>query len=138
MTEQDKKKPAAPGSTAGSQPHQTTTTDAGVIVPQEQDGGKLTLRLSPRQARVIHALLPGAWITRESLDRIAGASNSPDVIWKLRRKIGEDAFDMEMIDGTDRDGKPCRTGRYRMTEPGRVRAVELLRKVGNQHGEASQ
>ena len=125
MTGQAKKKPAAPGSTAGSQPHQTTTTDAGVIVPQEQDGGKLTLRLSPRQARVIHALLPGAWITRESLDRIAGASNSPDVIWKLRRKIGEDAFDLEPIDGTDRDGKPCRTGRYRMTDQGRERLVQI-------------
>lgn len=133
MTEQDKKKPAAPGSTAGSQPHQTTTTDAGVIVPQEQDGGKLTLRLSPRQARVIHALLPGAWITREALDRIAGASNAPDVIMKLRGKLGHDAIDTELIDGTDRDGRPCRTGRYRLTEPGRVRAVELLGKVDSQH-----
>lgn len=131
------KKPAAPGSTAGHQhQHQATTPDAGQIVAGQPDGGKLAL--SPRQSRVIHALMPGAWITREALDRIAGASNSPDVIWKLRRKIGEDAFDMEMIDGTDRDGRPCRTGRYRMTEPGRVRAAELLGKVASQHGEASR
>ena len=129
------KKPAAPGSTAGhQQQHQTTTPDAGAIVAGQPDGGKL--KLSPRQARVIRALMPGAWITREALDRIAGASNAPDVIMKLRGKLGHDAIDTERIDGTDRDGRPCRTGRYRMTEPGRVRAAELLGKVASQHGEA--
>lgn len=126
------KKPAAPGSTAGQQQqHQTTTPDAGAIVAGQPDGGKL--KLSPRQARVIRALMPGAWITREALDRIAGASNAPDVIMKLRGKLGHDAIDTERIDGTDRDGRPCRTGRYRMTDPGRVRAVELLGKVDSQH-----
>lgn len=126
------KKPAAPGSTAGhQQQHQTTTPDAGAIVAGQPDGGKL--KLSPRQARVIRALLPGAWITREALDRIAGASNAPDVIMKLRGKLGHDAIDTERIDGTDRDGRPCRTGRYRLSEPGRVRAAELLREVASQH-----
>lgn len=96
----------------------------------------MTTRLTPRQARVIHALLPGAWITREALDRIAGASNSPDTVQKLRRKLGQDAIDMEHFDALDRDGNPCRPGRYRMTEPGRVRAAELLGKVESQHGEA--
>ena len=127
----DEKKPAAPGSTAGQQRHQTTTPDAGAIVAGQPDGGKL--KLSPRQARVIRALMPGAWITREALDRIAGASNAPDVIMKLRGKLGHDAIDTERIDGTDRDGRPCRPGRYRMTDPGRVRAVELLGKVASQH-----
>ena len=96
----------------------------------------MTARLSPRQARVITALMPGAWITREALDRIAGASNAPDVVLKLRGKLGHDAIDTELTDGTDRDGRPCRTGRYRMTEPGRVRAAELLGEVDRQHGEA--
>ena len=126
------KKPAAPGSTAGQQRHQTTTPDAGAIVAGQPDGGKL--KLSPRQARVIRALMPGAWITREALDRIAGASNAPDVIMKLRNRLGRDgAIEMEMVDGTDRDGRPCRAGRYRLSEPGRVRAVELLGKVDSQH-----
>ena len=84
-----------------------------------------TPRLSPRQARVIAALLPGHWVDREPLDRIAGSSNSPDVIWKLRRKIGQDAIDMELIDGTDRDGHPCRTGRYRLTDQGRERLRQI-------------
>lgn len=126
------KKPAARGNAAGQQQqHQTTTPDAGAIVAGQPDGGKL--KLSPRQARVIRALMPGAWITREALDRIAGASNAPDVIMKLRGKLGHDAIDTERIDGTDRDGRPCRTGRYRMTDPGRVRAVELLGEVASQH-----
>lgn len=85
-----------------------------------------TPRLSPRQARALAAMQSGHWVSRETMDRVTGASNSPDVVWKLRRKIGQDAIDMELIDGTDRDGRPCRTGRYRLTEPGRVRAVELL------------
>ena len=125
------KKPAARGNAAGQQRHQTTTPDAGAIVAGQPDGGKL--KLSPRQARVIRALMPGAWITREALDRIAGASNAPDVIMKLRGKLGHDAIDTERIDGTDRDGRPCRPGFYRMTDPGRVRAVELLGKVDSQH-----
>lgn len=93
----------------------------------------MTARLSPRQARAIDALLPGHWISREQMDRLTGASNAPDVVAKLRGKLGHDAIDTELIDGTDRDGRPCRTGRYRLTEPGRVRAVELLGKVDSQH-----
>ena len=85
----------------------------------------MSTRFSPRQARVIAAMLPGAWISRETMDRLAGASNSPDVIWKLRRKIGQDAIDMEWIDGTDRDDRPCRTGRYRLTEQGRERLARI-------------
>lgn len=96
----------------------------------------MTARLSPRQARAIDALLPGHWISREQMDRLTGASNAPDVVAKLRGKLGHDAIDTELIDGTDRDGRPCRTGRYRMTDPGRVRAAELLGKVASQHGEA--
>ena len=100
------------------------------IVAEQPDGGKLALvkaapRLSPRQARVLDALRPGHWVDREPLDRIAGSSNSPDVIWKLRHKFGQDAIDMELIDDTDRDGKPCRTGRYRLTDQGRERLAKF-------------
>lgn len=89
-----------------------------------------TPRLSPRQARVLDALRPGHWVDREPLDRIAGSSNSPDVVWKLRHKFGQDAIDMELVDGTDRDGKPCRTGRYRLTEQGRTRLIQLGMNTG--------
>lgn len=100
----------------------------GSIVAEPHGKNKLAKaapRLSPRQARVLDALRPGHWVDREPLDRIAGSSNGPDVISKLRRKFGQDSIDMELIDGTDRDGKPCRTGRYRLTQQGRERLAQI-------------
>ena len=98
-----------------------------VIVSGQDDASKpIKLpRFTPRQVRVLEALLPGRWVDREPLDRIAGSSSSPDVISKLRRKFGQDSIDMELIDGTDRDGKPCRTGRYRLTQQGRERLAQI-------------
>lgn len=52
MTMADKKKPAAPGSTAGPQQHQTTTTDAGEIVLQQPNGSKLALVIRKDGARI--------------------------------------------------------------------------------------
>ena len=105
------------------------------IVAEPHGKNKLALvkaapRLSPRQARVLDALRPGRWVDREPLDRIAGSSNGPDVVSKLRHKFGQDAIDMELIDGTDCDGKPCRTGRYRLTEQGRTRLTQLGMSTG--------
>lgn len=74
---------------------------------------------------MLDALRPGHWVDREPLDRIAGSSNSPDVISKLRHKFGQDSIDMKLIDGTDCDGKPCRTGRYRLTQQGRERLAQI-------------
>lgn len=98
------------------------------VIVSEQDGASKPIKLprfTPRQARVLEALLPGRWVDREPLDRIAGSSNSPDVIWKLRHKIGQDSIDMELIEGIDRDGRPCRTGRYRLTQQGRERLAQI-------------
>ncbi|WP_091570760.1 winged helix-turn-helix domain-containing protein [Oryzisolibacter propanilivorax] len=84
------------------------------------------LRLSPRQSRVLDALTTTAgWIAREALDRIAGASNSPDVVMRLRRKLGDDAIDMRQVDALDRDNRPCRPGQYRLTEQGRQRLAQM-------------
>lgn len=66
-------------------------------------------RLTPRQLRAANALkLKPRW--REEIDRIAGASNGPQVISELRRKgYGIQCIRVASI---DRDGKPCRPGRY--------------------------
>ena len=83
------------------------------------------LRLCPRQERVARALLnatPEGWVSREQIDRVAGASNGPDVILALRRKgIGIFSKRFERV---DRDGRPCRPGHYRLTPQG----AELLAK----------
>ncbi len=80
------------------------------------------LPLSAKQARVLAALATASeWIDREALDRIAGASNSPDVVMRLRGKLGQDCIETRQVDATDRDGKPCRPGQYRLTPAGRCR-----------------
>jgi hypothetical protein len=85
-------------------------------------------RFTPRQKRLIDALLTtDGWISRESVDRIAGASNGPQIVLELRRKLtGDDGIEMEKVESTDRDGRSCKPGRYRLTGQGRQRAVEAL------------
>ncbi len=95
--------------------------DATFATPSLRDGVDSTdrdLRLSPRQSRVVDALRPGHWVKREAIDRTAGSSNGPDIIYRLRQKLGDDAIEMQLIDGIDRDGLLCRTGRYRLTAVG--------------------
>ena len=80
------------------------------------------LKLCPRQLRVAQALMQAGerWTWREDIDRIAGASNGPAVIQALRRKGIE--IDMQKAERTDRDGKPCKPGRYRLEPKG----IEVL------------
>ena len=88
------------------------------------------LRLSPREFRVAHALA-GAyhWISREQLDRTAGSSNSPDLIFRLRSKLGESVIETRHVDAIDRDGRACRPGQYRLAEQHRAVVVALLAEV---------
>ena len=84
------------------------------------------INMTPRQERVIHALVQTKeWISREAIDRIAGASNGPEVIRQLRCRFGYDAIEMERINTVDRDGLPTQPGRYRMTAKGREYLAEM-------------
>ena len=89
-----------------------------------------TLRLSPRQHRVLSALVhalshASPWIKREQIDRIAHCSNGPDVVLRLREKLGSDAIDMRREEVTDYDGRPSNPGKYRLTPIGLQRLAEL-------------
>ncbi len=86
---------------------------------------------TPRQTRVLNALVQATgWISRESVDRISGASNGPQIILELRRKCtGHDGIEMLKADAIDSDGRPCKPGRYRLTEKGRRRAIAALQKA---------
>ena len=81
--------------------------------------------LTPRQSRLLAALLQSAdWIPRESVDRISGASNGPQIILELRKKVtGHEGIEMQKANATDRDGRACKPGRYRLTSLGRQRAL---------------
>ena len=87
---------------------------------------KTRTSFTTRQARVIHALVhTKEWIAREAIDRIAGASNGPEVIRQLRQRLGYDAIEMERIAVFDCDGLPTKPGRYRLTDKGRGCLAEM-------------
>ena len=79
---------------------------------------------SPRQIRALRALLNGP-VTREHLDRMAGASNSPDVVASLRQRglrIGCDTTRAV----TDRDGRRAYPGTYSLHPNDRAMAIAML------------
>ena len=85
-------------------------------------------RLTPRQHRALVALAHAQdWIARETIDRVACASNGPAVVQALRHKLGgHDAIEMQRVPVIDADGKAARAGRYRLSDTHRERAVALL------------
>lgn len=57
------------------------------------------------------------WIARETIDRIARASNGPAVVQALRRKLGNPGvIEMQRMAVTDADGKTAQAGRYRLSD----------------------
>lgn len=79
---------------------------------------------SQRQRRVLLALLDSPK-TREQLDRIAGSSNSPDVVLKMRRRFGL-ALPCTLEKVQDRDGRSVERGVYSLTTPDASTARHLL------------
>lgn len=97
------------GLTAGnSQPAETKSiSDAdSTVVP----------RFTPRQQRALDALWRSP-LMRENLDRAAGCSNGPQLVSDLIEKGV--AITCTLIDSLDRDGRPCKPGRYELTDQGR-------------------
>ena len=110
-----------------------STQDTG-IVAQVSDVSTLPsgepqakpIRFTMRQQRVLDALLTTAGaLPREVIDQIAGASNGPSVVARLRAKLGHDAIETSRAAVTDRDGRTARPGRYRPTAAGRARLSQL-------------
>lgn len=82
---------------------------------------------NPRHLRLLKGLMSGPKF-REETDRIAGASNSPHYIMELRCKFGLD-IPCIPIPSIDRDGKPCRPGRYHLTDEDRLKVLVLLKEA---------
>ena len=83
---------------------------------------------SPRQERVLMALMTGAPLTNAHVRRIAGAANGPDVVAKLRARGLSAAHELvtEFVDVTDVDGEVARIGRWRLTEIGLAKVAAWL------------
>jgi hypothetical protein len=87
-------------------------------------------KISPRYQRVLTAMwFRAGWIWREELDRIATASNSPEIVRCLRRYYRIE-FDMVREEVIDADGRASRPGKYRLTDLGRAKLLAMGWKPG--------
>lgn len=82
--------------------------------------------LSPRHLRIVHALQTRSR-TREQIDRIAGASNGPDEVMRLREKLGIE-IPCVRIPAFDRDGHGVQIGVYSLTTSDRRKISAGLSK----------
>ena len=115
---------ATPENVKGRRPGQTpthmqTAGDATAHARHQQAPS-----LTPRYRRILLALLVGQR-TREDIDRIAGASNGPDEVLRIRRRFGL-VIPRTRKGSTDVDGHPVEFGIYRLTEADRRIARSLL------------
>lgn len=94
-----------------------------------QTCAKFTGTDNPRELRALEVLMRGP-VSREDLDKRAGCTNSPELIRRLRAR-GLD-LPCERIDFTDRDGKPCHPGVYRLTESDRLKVRRWQEQEGTQ------
>ena len=93
-------------------------------VDNKANGSILTpLHLTPRQRRALTALLERPR-SREELDRIAGTSNSPDLVSRLRQR--GILILCQHVTHTDRDGVKGWHGVYRLPASERERLGGVL------------
>lgn len=97
-----------------------------------KEAGKFTGTDNPRHLRVIHALLMRPR-KREEIDRIAGASNGPEVIAELRRRGLHTPC--QRTPGIDRDGLPIKFGVYEFDDNDR-RKLTAWQRLRNEKGRA--
>lgn len=79
---------------------------------------------NPRHLRALAALLTRPQ-PRESLDRLAGCSNSPELVAELRRRGLE--IECVRVPDFDRDGRPIQRGVYLLDDNGRRSVHQWLR-----------
>ncbi|UYO95040.1 hypothetical protein [Pollutimonas sp. M17] len=72
---------------------------------------------NPRHLRTLQALLKRP-LPRETLDKVAGCSNGPDLVAELRRRGLK--VPCERIRFIDRDGKLCSPGVYKLLSTDRT------------------
>lgn len=82
---------------------------------------------NPRHLRALQALLARP-LPRESLDKVAGCSNGPELIAELRRRGLQ--LPCERIRFIDRDGKLCRPGVYSLLSTDRALLYRWMAQRG--------
>jgi hypothetical protein len=83
---------------------------------------------NPRHLRALGELVKRVSVSREALDKIAGCSNSPELVAELRRLGLEVRCDKVQL--LDRDGRTCLAGWYYLTPIDRVLIEQWLNHSG--------
>lgn len=97
--------------------------------PSAHEPRKFTaIHFSPRELRVLKHLLASRSAMREVVDHVAGSSNGPDVVARVRRKLNIE-IPCDRVPATDRDGKPCKPGRYSLSQDDRIIVAAALQGV---------
>lgn len=105
------------------------------MTPRPEGGAAANDATGPRRARSAGDLLPGEFallqalmagpVSREQADRVAVASNSPNIVFNLRSSgLG---IDCELRTGLNRIGKKTRYGVYSLTPAGRTLAASMFK-----------
>ena len=101
------------------------TPDTTKAVSSVPNSAKFTGTDNPRHLRAITALMRRP-ISRQELDSVAGASNSPELVAELRRRGLE--VPCHRINFVDRDGFICRPGVYLLTDSDRRKLHQWMAK----------
>ena len=104
------------------------TPDSTKAESSAPNSAKFTGTDNPRHLRAI-TVLSRRPVSRQELDSVAGASNSPELVAELRRR-GLDV-PCERINFIDRDGQPCRPGVYSFTAADRRKVYQWQTKSQN-------
>lgn len=107
---------------------EATTTSA--FYTKRDDQISIPLVINPREWRALMALAVHD-LTREQMDRTAGASNSPDLMKRCRERYGL-TIPCVKESVLDRDGFEVQRGVYRPTAADRRRIRQLLARRGMQ------
>lgn len=86
---------------------------------------------NPRESRLLKALSQCNGLMREQLDRVIGASNTPDVVFRLRNRGWDLPCQRQVV--IDRDGIKCKVGFYSFSDDDRVRYATSEMKDGLHH-----
>ncbi|MDE2421634.1 MAG: hypothetical protein KGO49_10720 [Gammaproteobacteria bacterium] len=92
--------------------------------PSQADNSIFQGTDNPRELRAISALLKRPhW--RKEIDNIAGCSNTPDLISRIKKRGLDIRCKREIV--IDRDGKKCRSGIYYLTQSA-IRKIKIWLK----------
>ncbi|MBS7348722.1 MAG: helix-turn-helix domain-containing protein [Comamonas sp.] len=83
------------------------------------------IRFTARELRALQRLQQYPEVNRLDLDAYLAANNSPDVIQKLRHKLGEDAILTVRFPVVNAFGEKAQAGKYILTEAGHASIARM-------------